>query len=249
MASFSTRVCVFICGCFALAWSVYSFTLFAREAPLENVVRRIIAREAFRNDVIASFEKEGSQQRPNEWQRAAGLFSRAVIDVRLVEKAFERGDLKHLDDLLLRSEVSIRSSLSVAPADPFLWAVYFWIENTKDGFRRSNLSYLSMSYKTGPNEGWVAVTRSRFALALFRSLTPELAEDAVGEFSHLVASRFYNETISQLSRSGPDLSDRLLKSLGGIEMDDREAFAKAAYKRGFDWKVPGVEKPEWRPWH
>lgn len=249
MAAAAVRWGTLVAAGIALVWSVYCLPIFLNQSPIETVAKHVIAHEVFRGDTLKSFEADSGKKLSGKWQRPSASAAQATIDVRLLEQSIRTGDTKKVDANFQRTDDTIRMSLADSPANGFLWAVLFWVENNRNGFRQSNLRYLERSYQTGPNEGWFASTRNRFALAIYPSLTPELANDAMTEFSHLVASGFFNETIKLAGSVRPALAAKLLQSLKDIDPDRREAFAKAAYRQGYNWDVPGVNKPEWRPWH
>src|SRR6185312_11066251 len=124
---------------------------------------------------------------------AAPLTSRtlgraAIVHLRQAELAFATDNRRAIDARLATLSGAIDDALANAPSDPFLWLVRFWLDNTRNGFDASHLRELRMSYALGPNEGWIAVKRSRLALAAFPGLTPTLADSAVAEFSGLVRS-------------------------------------------------------------
>lgn len=244
------RASLLVAGTVAALWAGYCFPMLAKQAPLESTAKRVMARESFQLGSLSEFSAAAAvNQSSQKWRRPSVLASKAAIDLRLLERAMASSDSSKIDEFLALTETATRISLAAVPADAFLWTVYFWVENNRLGFKPSHLDYLRRSYATGPSEGWVATSRGRFALALFRVLPTDMADMAVAEFSRLVASRFYDAAINLLSRQSEPLTSRLLASLGGVEFDDRQSFAKAAYRKGYDWQVPGIEKPEWRPWH
>jgi hypothetical protein len=159
------------------------------------------------------------------------------------------GDQRNIDRILSDTNKSIRQSLVNTPADPFLWLVLFWLENTQNGFSRSNFRYLRQSYSLGPNEGWIAVKRVRFALAVFPVLPPDLADSALNDFTQLVKSHFIWESAQILGGPGWPVREFLLSRLTGVAEADRQALAKILYDLGYDVTVPGVDRPDWRPWH
>lgn len=248
MLRWPIRVSLLAVGMLTAVWAGYCLPILAKQAPLEAIAKRITARERYQPGSLSDFSAAAIWS-DRKWQHPSVLASRAAIDLRLLERAMVLSDTGKIDDLLVETEAAIRRSLAVAPADPFLWTVYFWIENNRLGFKPAHLNYLKRSYDTGPSEGWVAINRARFALALFRILPADMAEMAVAEFSRLVASQFHDAAIDLLSRQSEPLTSRLLASLSSVEFDDRQAFARMAYRKGYDWQVLGVDRPEWRPWH
>lgn len=233
----------------AIAWAFFAGPVYWRQSPIENIARHIIAEDSFKPESLISIKSTYPDLESLRGGRASVLSAVAVINIRLLELAIARSDIKNLDNLMLETDGMIRQSLANAPADPFLWAVLFWLENTRSGFNRDRLDYLKMSYLIGPNEGWIGVKRNRFALAIYPSLTTDLAENAVSEFAHLVESNYFGATADILEGPGWPIRDVLLSGLKDVDDVSRQTFAKVIYRRGLDLSVPGVDRPEWRPWH
>ena len=247
--SFVARVFVIGFGGMAIAWGLFVFPVFWQQSSLETIARHIVAGDIFKGDVVDSMKTGFVELGRDKWSRPSVLSSAAVVDLRVLEQAIAKDDRKNLDTLMTTTDEMIRRSLTDTPADPFLWTVLFWLENTRSGFSKSHLQYLKMSYFLGPNEGWIGVKRNRFALALYPSLPKDLGEDAVHEFSRLVGSNYISEAADILGGPGWRVRDILLSGLKDVDEDSRQAFSKYIYKQGYDLAVPGVERPEWRPWH
>jgi hypothetical protein len=105
-----------------------------------------------------------------------------------------------------------------------------------------------MSYVTGPNEGWVALKRSPFALALYETLPPKIADMAATELVALIKSGFVRQSANIFITSGWRNRQALLARLAVLPMPARQAFAHAVYDAGGDIEMPGIRRPEWRPW-
>jgi len=233
----------------AITWVFFVVPVFWRQSPVENIARHIIAENSFKTESLTSIKSTYSDLERLQGGRASVLSAAAVINLRLLEQAITRSDLKNLDSLMIETDGMIRQSLADAPADPFLWTVLFWLENTRNGFNPARQGYLKMSYSAGPNEGWIAVKRNRIALAIYPSLTPDLAENAVSEFAHLVGSNYFGAAADILEGPGWPIREVLMSGLKDVDDISRQTFAKVIYRRGLDLSVPGVARPEWRPWH
>jgi hypothetical protein len=172
--------------------------------------------------------------------------STAIILTRMAEQAVVDGD--NIDTQLNALRSSIRRSLACSPADPFLWVVLYWVEINQNGFQPGYLKYLRLSYQLGPNEGWIALKRNGYALAIFHQLPPDIADMALAEFPRLLDSGFDIEAFNIFI--GPGWSHRalLLPHLKGVAEIHREALARALYKAGYDVIVPGITLPDPRPW-
>ena len=245
----AARILVVGFGSLAVAWALLTFPIFWRQSALEQIERHIIAGDSFKTAALVPERPTFVELGKDKWSRPSVLSAAAVIDLHLLEQAITDSDLKNLDTLMSETDGMIRKSLANSPADPFLWTVLFWLENTQNGFNRTHLKYLQMSYFLGPNEGWIAVKRNRFALAIYSALSPDLAENTVSEFSRLVGSNYFAEAADILSGPGWPIHDTLLAGLKDVDEVNRQTFAKIVYKLGYDVLVPGIERPDWRPWH
>ena len=109
------------------------------------------------------------------------------------------------------------------------------------------MSYLEQSYSTGPREGWIALRRNRLALAAFQMLNERMQDSVTAEFAGMVDSYFIGEAADNLQRAGWPQRERLLASLGDVDIMSRELFAKWLERNGVKVVVPGVKSNE-RPW-
>ena len=105
-----------------------------------------------------------------------------------------------------------------------------------------------MSYRLGPYEGWVASRRNYIALANFADLPDDLKEAALTEFRDLVVSGYDDTATLILAGPGWVIRDKLLFSLKDAPDDAKRRFAASVDELSDDIVVPGVEKPEARPW-
>ncbi len=229
-------------------WAIYIGSMLWTQSPIENIAKHIIAQDSFKVESLTSLQTTFDLEKVPV-PRGGTLSARAILNVRLLELTIGRSDQKDIDRSMKETSELILESLENSPADPFLWTVLFWLENTRIGFSRARLEYLGMSYSVGPNEGWVAVKRNRFALAIFPSLTPDTSKNAVDEFSRLVGSNYLGAAADILEGPGWPIRETLLAGLKDVDEVNRQSFARLIYRRGFDLMVPGVERPDWRPWH
>jgi hypothetical protein len=240
---------IFSLGCLTFVWGAYTFSIAQTANALGQISSGVLAGHSFRNGVLAERLRETDPDQFGKWRRPSKLQTIAVIRLRILEESIAAADQKAIDGNMDALRKAIEASLENAPADPLLWTVMFWLSNTQGGFTTDNFKYLTLSYALGPNEGWIATRRNRVALALFLQLTPELKADATREFAGLVESRLFNAAANNLIGPGWQARDSLLRGLAGVSEDNRKLFAKLVYRLGYDVDVPGVERPESRPWH
>jgi hypothetical protein len=248
IASTITRAGLCCFGFLAILWGIATLPTMLRQSVAVNTAKHIIQGDTFKDGALDSLRPAIATVSGDKWSRPSALSSVAIITLRYLEEAMAAADQAGIDPKMVGLDKTVRESLANAPADPFLWLVLFWLENTHNGFSRNNLKYLRMSYQVGPSEGWVAVRRNRLAVAIFSQLPPDMAEDVVGEFSRLVESKFYADAADILTGPGWPVRDRLLAELKDATDVDREIFAKTVYRLGYDVAVPGVDRQDFRPW-
>jgi len=243
---FAARTILVILGCAAVIWGMYALPVFARQASIEPVATHVIGGDPFRHEVLAAIMPQVEAAERAEQCRPAALRSAAIIRTRVAEQAIIDGE--DIDAALSSLRNSIGRSLACSPTDPFLWVVLYWVECTESGFRPSYLEYLRLSYRLGPNEGWIGLRRDGLALSVFGQLPPDLAELAIDEFAKLLDSGFFDQTIAIITGPGWRERDLLLARLKGVPERNRQVFAKALYRLGYDVVVPGIVSPDARPW-
>lgn len=243
----AVRILLVSLGFLAVAWGTQAMAVFTRQVTIERVAAHVVNGDPFKPEVLATLMPQVEAAERAERCRPTALHSAAIIRTRIAEQAlFDGADI---DASLLSLSDSIHRSLACSPADPFLWFVLYWVESNRSGFHADYLRYLRLSYQLGPNESWIALKRNRYALAVFQRLPPDLARKAITEFARLLDTGFfYEETVAIFT--GPGWPERalLLAGLKDVAQPQRQAFAKALYKLGYDVDVPGIARPDPRPW-
>lgn len=242
------RSFVIILGCIAVWWGIVEFPVFWRESSAESIADRIIAGDPFKVEILGRQLPIINSIETSAYCRPAAIRSVAIIQLRMVEAAASANDREYVDEHLKSLGNVIRSSLFCSPADSFLWLVLFWIENTQNGPIPAHLRYLRMSYQLGPNEGWIALKRNGVAFAIFQQLPPDLGESTINEFTALLETTFYEA--AAVIFIGPAWPERelILSHLTRISDRDRQLFADALFRRGYDVNVSGVARQDLRPW-
>jgi hypothetical protein len=261
-----SRMVLISIGVFSVWWGVSTFPIFWRDARLDYTAASITGGEPFKRENLETL-LAAAESTERVWARPESLRSLAIIRLCLAEQSSIVENAKpsgpDIDQfgaslrvenakpsrlVLDQLDASIRRSLSAAPADPFLWLALFWSETMKDDWSKKDFAYLRMSYLVGPHEGWVAVRRNYIALENFSALPQDLAAAAVTEFKNLVKSHF-DTAVTILVGPGWPIHDMLLGQLADAPQEAREQFARSAYHQlGYDIAVPGVERPDPRPW-
>ncbi|UGY21727.1 hypothetical protein [Bradyrhizobium septentrionale] len=219
-------------ACSSVAWGATTLPDFvdqtrldgARDVILRNVpisdaeldaLGPALARAAARSDCMPAIDR-----------------STAVIRLRLAENALASGD--RVDARMGELDAAIHKSLGCAPADPYLWLVLFWLRNIRQGLTDANFDLLRMSYRLGPNEGWIVVKRSAMALAMFDALPPDLSGAVVAEFARLVKTELYTEAIDLLKGPGWAHREKLLAGLATVPKRNVDILTRTMADIGYD---------------
>jgi hypothetical protein len=242
------RVGMMALGFAAVRWGMVTLPIYWRQSPLEWMARGIAAGEPFKMEALIGQVPaiEGAEQAT--FCRPIALRSAAIISLRIAEEEIASNDqaVGDRDMKLLRD--AIYRALECSPADAFLWLTLYWLETTGSEVRPEYLRYLRMSYRLGPNEGWIAVKRNSIALASYEQLPSDIKTLSVHEFADLLESGFYTEVLTVLTNSAWRLRDVLMASIANVPERHRRALADLLYQRGYDVDVPGVNRTR-DSWH
>jgi hypothetical protein len=242
-----SRVVLMATGMFSVWWGVSTFPIFWHDARLEHTAHSLINGELFKPEVLQNVLADAELEKT--WTRPEALNSAAIVRFGLAEQTTRAAESDTAPSLLVdQLEASVRRSLSASPADSFLWLALFLSSRMKADRGKDNFATLRMSYRVGPHEGWVAGRRNAIAFAHFPELPQDLADAAVSEFRDLVVSGYFNTAAKILVGPGWPIHEMLLRRLEDAPIEARRQLSFVANARGYDIAVPGVERPEPRPW-
>jgi hypothetical protein len=239
-----TRMAVIVLGCVAVIWGSAVFPVFLRQSPLERVAEHIFAGEAYKSDRLFELIPIVELAEHAIYCLPSALRGAAIVGSRLAEDVMASGKQDLIDKQLNSLHTAIRNSLSCAPTDAFLWLALFWVDSTERGFEDRYLEYLRMSYRLGPNEGWIALKRNRIAFTIYERLPADLAESAIIEFIGLVKTGLYQEAVDILTGPAWDMREVLLARINDVPVRYRQEFAKTLSDGGYDVQVPEVGRTD-----
>ena len=228
-------------GCIAVWWGISELPFFWQGSVIKRIATQIIAGDSFKIETLAqqlpsidSIEKSGSCH-------PAALRSAAIIQLRMLEMARSENDRQRPDEQSKSVANLIRSSLSCAPADPFLWLALYSVGVNEGGLKPDYLKYLRLSYLLGPHEGWIALKRNPLAFAAFQQLPPDLGEAAVNELIAMILDSHFTDSAADIL-IGPAWPERelILPHLSRLTDSQRQLFAENLTRRGYDLNVPGI---------
>jgi hypothetical protein len=120
---------------------------------------------------------------------------------------------------------------------------------SRNGSRPEQLEYLSLSYRLGPNEGWVRCAAQPFCAFHIRASSAR-SRRCCGERNWPHGSNLDLLAHDRvLYWAGLAIRGSLLASLKEVGQIQRVAFAKELYARGYIVDVPSVVPREPGPWY
>ena len=246
---FLARTFVCLLGLGAVVWGGLVFPFFWQQAPLNRVVSELLHGHAFKTQTLLDEAQHADAVAQSSFCNPTQLHNAVVLRLAILDEGIAAGNQTLIDSTYRPLYDASRTALSCMPADPFVWLTLFWLDAGKHGFDLDNANYLRLSYALGPNEGWIALSRSRIAFALFARLPTDLANDAIDDFINLVdTGQLYSETAAIFASAAPAVQSRIVAQFATAKPIPRRNFARMLYNRGLDVTIPGVDSRPARPW-
>jgi hypothetical protein len=247
MANAARRIFIAIFGICAITWATAAILDYRADAAFSDTAERVVSGEKFRVAQLNVMKRQfdAASARP---LRASASSSGVFISLLLLEETLKAGNRQSssasdFDEL----EMLVKKALAQSPTSSFMWLTGFWLKRLRSGYAEADLNLLRMSYRSGPNEGWIAIRRNPLALGVFRSLPNEIAEQALSEFVGLVRSDLFADAANIFAGPGWVIRDQLLGRLVQVEEVYRRGFAKALASKDLSVTIPGVEERPSRP--
>jgi hypothetical protein len=233
------RTFTVIFGIAAIIWAIDAMLVCRAAAPLEDAAQSILSGNKFNSGQLDAL-KHQLEITPVESLKGSAVSSAAVVRLLILENE-AKASAADRDEL----EGVVSAALTQSPTSSFMWLTDCWLVRRRG---EPGLNLLRMSYRYGPNEGWVAVRRNFLAASIFATLPSELREQVVLEFVGLVRSGFYADASNILAGPGRAIHEQLLSGLTRIEESHRRGLARALARRDiYDVSIPGLEERPSRP--
>jgi len=238
------RFFALLLGGLAIAWGVATIPIFWGQAPIEYVARHIIRGEPYNIEALMRQMPAVEAVERSKICRPIALWSAAIIRLRIAEQA-ARDEAKQPigGNLLGMLYNSAQRSLSCSATESFLWLVLYWAERTQGKSVQDSANFLRMSYELGPNEGWIALKRNPLAFTEYQTLPSDLKANAITELVTLVNSEFYQPAADIFTGPAWPARNVILRQLATLPPRRKEEFSRIVNKRGFDAKIPELERP------
>jgi hypothetical protein len=242
------RIALAAAGVVAVLWSVQTAGLAWRHLGLSGAALEVVDQQPFKAGVLEELGPKLQAVEAEATCTPAALHDVAVIRLRLAETAIAAGKRDEIDPALRRLDAVVRKSLQCSPMDPFVWLARYWVDMQINGLGRDSVAPLEMSYRLGPNEGWIAIGRSRYGLAAYDYVSSTTKDAILEEERSLLDAGFVHEVADNLTGPGWAIHDLILVRLGTANAENRELLARILRRDGYDLSVPGVALEEARPW-
>jgi hypothetical protein len=242
------RIATAALGLAAVGWGSFVAPAVWRQASAAPLGPKIVAGERFKSGILEDYIERAKPDGPEGICQPVALRTLGLVRLRLAEEAITAGDRRSIDQTQSAAEAALRLSLACTPTDAFLWFGLFWLQNSERGLQDDNFRTLRMSYRVGPNEGWLSLRRNRIAIALYPGLSNDLKQAASDEFVQLVKSDLITEAADILAGPGRPVSSLLLARLQGVDQKKLRFLAMLLAAKGIDDPIPGLETSSKYPW-
>ena len=239
------RGLIAIFGICAIAWAIDVIPTYRMDSPYAGIAERILSGDKFNAAQLNAIRRE-MDAAPVSPVQASALSGATVIRLLLLEDGMKPDNHQPSASDLADVQMAVSATLSQSPTNSFVWLTDFWLKRRQVDSADFNL--LRMSYRSGPNEAWIAVRRNPLALGVFPSLPSDLAEQTLSEFAGLVRSGLYADASNILVGPGWAIHEQLLGRLVQVDEADRRRFAKVLESKNLDSAmVPGIGERPARP--
>lgn len=244
----AARTLLILIALLAAGWAAALLSGANEAVYLNDIANRIMSGDSFSQESIPSLERSISTVQNRDICDPLEVRGVAIIRLRLYEDAVSASEIKLADQRFQLLRLSTDAALACVPTEGFLWFIRYWTAVRADIPANRHVEELRMSYELAPFEGWIALRRSAYALAAYRTLPADIKEMVVKEFVAIVASGFIAEAVNVLRASAWDIRGELLPHLNSVRLDMRLRLDKRLRSEGLPLEIPGVGAKEFRPW-
>jgi hypothetical protein len=244
-----TRIFACLLGAGAIAWGGLTLPMFWQEAAPRSTAAKVLQGDGFKPQALAEEAQQADRATHYRFCNPVALHSLFVLRFSIMNQAIEAANQPLVESSYNPLHEAGQDALACSPADSLVWLTLFWLDVGKSGLDDKNANYLRLSYGFGRNEGWIALWRIRLGLLLFGRLPPDLASDVLDDFINVMdTGHYYWQTAGMYMDASPVIQSRIVDRLKTASFATRQAFARTLHDRGMDVAIPGVERPEARPW-
>lgn len=233
------RSLIAIFGICAIAWAIDVIPTYHRDAPYADIAERILWGEKFNAAQLDAMRRQLDATPARPIVQASALSGATVMRLLLLEEGMKAGTRQPSASDLANLQTVVSATLAQSPTNAFVWLEDFWLKRRQ--VESADFNLLRMSYRSGPNEAWIALRRNPVALGVFQSLPSDVAEQTLSEFAGLVRSGLYADAVNILAGPGWAIHEQLLSRLVQVDEAARRSFASVLDSKNLDHvSVPGV---------
>jgi hypothetical protein len=248
MRGFIARIFLGLAASSAAVWAAMVLLNPDASVQLDDIANRIMSGDAFQRNPIPASDQVLAAAENRAFCNPLEIRGATIIRLRLYEDAINASDTRLADQRLTALRSSIDRALGCVPTEGFLWFIRYWSALHAGDTASGHFDELRMSYRLAPYEGWIALRRSPYTLAIYDALPIDVQDMARREWVAIAGSGFIDEAVEILKGPGLPIHDQLLSQLERVRLDLRIRLDRALRGQGLSVIVPGVEAREFRPW-
>ena len=223
------RVLTLAVGCAAFVWGISNFFGGASADFFRDVETYLLRFEAYSagaaNRMLADTAVQDVSDCDDHSQRALLL-----LEMPLTEAALRSGATLEYDQHMRSLETRTRRALSCSPRDSFAWLMAFGLQVQHGVLNEHAFDLLAMSYKTSPNETWIAVRRIMVAAPVALTAPEPVQRAFLSEFQNLVKHHFVDVPARVYFNAPAPLQALLRSRINELDPPSQRAFSDALEK-------------------
>jgi hypothetical protein len=234
-------------GISAIFWSVQIFPTLMQQDAVKQIASEVLSGNRFKSGFLNKVIRENESAQASACNPSVA-HDMVILSAAVVDEAATSADKTAIDRAYGQANDTARRSIACTPTDSFAWLTLFWLASAKQGFSPEADLYLRMSYRLGPNEGWISLWRNRLVMAIYSQLPGDLANEAVNEFIRLLETgRVYSDMANIFVGTTETARNRISERLKTSNATSTRIFAEVLSEKGVDANFNGVERSN-RPW-
>ena len=218
-----------VVGCLGIAWGVSNIARGEAADDFRDIETRVLQFEGFsqatETRVLASTAAQDVSACDNHAQHALLL-----MEIPLVDAALRSGALDALNQRTTSLGARAKQALSCTPRDSLVWLVLFGLQTAHGVLDAHTFELLAMSYKTAPNEAWIAVRRILLAVPVIRSAPGPMQETILTEFQNLITNGYVDMPARAYRNASETVRKELQARVEQLDTRRQKSFADAVQK-------------------
>lgn len=213
-----------VLSCAGLTWGFHVFPVSEDIDELRSLRSQLLHSETFSQQALATELSISNSQSDCDSDAQVALL---LIEMRLAEASLRAGDVTQFDRHARSLQLRAKRTLSCAPRQSFVWLIAFSLTVLHGQLDSDSIGMLALSYKTSPDEAWIAIRRNFVAVPIVQLLPEALSQGVLSEFQQLIRDGFEAEASRSFLRATGPVRSLLQARVEGLDEPRQEAFWKA----------------------